>query len=147
MEQIDLQGFDDFIKERGIIPDRNRPWCVKWVERFLQSACWQRRDLSDEDRLRLFVDSLSRGGRCSGWQINQAEKSVRLYLFVYHSENRRPETLRSYLSFLAMQKKVAASTQNQAFNALLFLFREVWKTDIGDLRFRSCWDTPKCFAR
>ncbi|MBN2449421.1 MAG: integron integrase [Lentisphaeria bacterium] len=33
--------------------------------------------------------------------------------------------IRRYLSHLAMERLVAASTQNQAFNALLFLFREV----------------------
>ena len=33
--------------------------------------------------------------------------------------------VKRYLSHLAMERRVAASTQNQAFNALLFLFREV----------------------
>ena len=32
----------------------------------------------------------------------------------------------SYLSYLALKRRVAASTQNQAFNAILFLFRSVW---------------------
>jgi len=32
----------------------------------------------------------------------------------------------SYLSYLALKRHVAASTQNQAFNAILFLFRNVW---------------------
>jgi integron integrase len=32
----------------------------------------------------------------------------------------------SYLSYLALKRRVAASTQNQAFNAILFLFRNVW---------------------
>ncbi|MCK5115576.1 MAG: phage integrase N-terminal SAM-like domain-containing protein [Candidatus Aegiribacteria sp.] len=32
----------------------------------------------------------------------------------------------AYLSYLALKKNVAASTQNQAFNAILFLFRNVW---------------------
>ncbi len=35
----------------------------------------------------------------------------------------------SYLSFLALKKNVAASTQNQAFNAILFLFRNVWNRE------------------
>ncbi|MEN8133809.1 MAG: integron integrase, partial [Pseudomonadota bacterium] len=33
--------------------------------------------------------------------------------------------VRDFLSFLAVEKKVSASSQNQAFNALLFLFRHV----------------------
>ncbi|MEN8209444.1 MAG: integron integrase [Candidatus Fermentibacteria bacterium] len=32
----------------------------------------------------------------------------------------------AYLSFLALRKRVASSTQNQAFNAILFFFRNVW---------------------
>lgn len=35
----------------------------------------------------------------------------------------------AYLSYLALRKNVAASTQNQAFNALLFLFRNVWNRE------------------
>lgn len=36
------------------------------------------------------------------------------------------ESFCSYMSHLALGKHVAASTQNQAFNAILFLFRNVW---------------------
>jgi site-specific recombinase XerD len=41
--------------------------------------------------------------------------------------------IRNYLSYLAVKKRVSASTQNQAFNALLFLFRNVLKLELGDL--------------
>lgn len=34
-----------------------------------------------------------------------------------------------YLTYLALKRKVAASTQNQAFNAVLFLFRNVWNEE------------------
>jgi integron integrase len=44
------------------------------------------------------------------------------------------EDARDYLSYLALQRKVAASTQNQAFNSILFLFRNVLKVDLKDLR-------------
>ena len=33
--------------------------------------------------------------------------------------------IEAFLSYLVVKKNVAASTQNQAFNALLFLYREV----------------------
>ncbi len=39
-----------------------------------------------------------------------------------------------FLSFLAVEKKVSASSQNQAFNALLFLFRHVLKKDFGEIK-------------
>jgi len=43
-----------------------------------------------------------------------------------------PGDVKAYLTHLAVKKNVAASTQNQAFNSLLFLFRHVLKQDFGD---------------
>ena len=45
----------------------------------------------------------------------------------------RPESLRDFLAYLAVERNVAASTQNQAFNAALFLYREVLGLDPGEL--------------
>ena len=39
----------------------------------------------------------------------------------------------AYLSHLAVQRQVSASTQNQAFAALLFLYRQVLGKDLGSL--------------
>jgi len=41
--------------------------------------------------------------------------------------------VRDFLSFLAVERHMAASSQNQAFNALLFLFRHVLKKEFGQL--------------
>lgn len=41
--------------------------------------------------------------------------------------------VRDFLNYLALKCKVAASTQNQAFNALLFLFRDVLHRELGGL--------------
>lgn len=38
------------------------------------------------------------------------------------------------MSYLAVEKKVSASSQNQAFNALLFLFRNVLKKEFGEIK-------------
>lgn len=51
--------------------------------------------------------------------------------------NKPPDELsaadvKAYLTYLAVQCKVSASTQNQAFNALLFLYRHILKKDFGD---------------
>ena len=42
------------------------------------------------------------------------------------------EHVRRYLSYLASDRDVSASTQNQALNAIVFLFTEVLKMDPGD---------------
>jgi len=44
----------------------------------------------------------------------------------------RPE-IEQYLTYLAVDRKVSASTQNQAFNALLFLYRNVIPKDLGEI--------------
>jgi integron integrase len=44
------------------------------------------------------------------------------------------EDVRDFLSHLALKLKVSSSTQNQAFNALLFLFREVLMAELLDLK-------------
>ena len=43
------------------------------------------------------------------------------------------DDVREYLSYLALTRNVAASTQNLAFNALIFLFRHVLKIELRDL--------------
>ncbi len=40
---------------------------------------------------------------------------------------------KSFLSHLALQERVSSSTQNQAFNAILFLFRHVLCKDMGNM--------------
>lgn len=53
--------------------------------------------------------------------------------------NKPPERLsnsdvKEYLTHLAVKCNVAASTQNQAFNSLLFLYRHALKREFGELR-------------
>jgi integron integrase len=43
------------------------------------------------------------------------------------------DDVRAYLSFLATKKMVSASTQNQAFNAILYLFRNILHIELKDL--------------
>jgi integron integrase len=54
-------------------------------------------------------------------------------------KNKPPQELatadvKAYLTYLAVKCHVAASTQNQAFNSLLFLFRHGLKREFGELR-------------
>jgi hypothetical protein len=41
--------------------------------------------------------------------------------------------LKDFLTHLAADRKVSASTQNQAFNSILFLYRHILSIDISDL--------------
>lgn len=56
--------------------------------------------------------------------------------FQSYLKNKPPADLsaadvKAYLTYLAVNCKVAASTQNQAFNAVLFLYRHILKKDFG----------------
>ncbi len=55
--------------------------------------------------------------------------------FILYHNKRHPkemgvEEIRAYLSYLAVEKNVAASTQNVARNALLFLYKKVLEIDL-----------------
>ncbi len=43
------------------------------------------------------------------------------------------DNVRAYLEYLALKRKVAGATQSQALNALVFLYGQVLKCDMGDL--------------
>ena len=47
-----------------------------------------------------------------------------------HPDQMGAEEIREFLTHLATKGRVAASTQNQAFSALLFLYREVLKQEL-----------------
>ncbi len=57
--------------------------------------------------------------------------------FQIYLKHKPPDALtsadvKSYLTYLAAECKVSASTQNQAFNSILFLFRHILNKDFGD---------------
>ena len=76
--------------------------------------------------------------------------------YILFHDKRHPRTLdaeaiRAFLTHLAVEDQVAASTQNQAFNALLFLYKQVLKIDLpkieGVERARQSTRLPVVFSR
>jgi integron integrase len=72
----------------------------------------------------------------------QTEKSYLdwIYRFIVFHEKRHPETLNenhlaSFLTFLARDKGVSASTQNQALQAILFLYRDVLRRPLDHIDY------------
>ena len=68
-----------------------------------------------------------------------------------HPLNMGKEEVRAFLTFLAVDKNVAPSTQNQALQALLFLYRDVLETPMGWIddipRPRRAPHLPVVFSR
>ncbi len=200
VEYLDLKPFEQFIISRNLVPEKYRPYYLGWVRRFLQSG-FAAQDLRERDALTCFTDQLERDDAVEEWQVEQAKKSVELYLHVYlreqgsglsadggapaargrqdaggtemadaealdemrkllrlrhysykseklyldwaarylkYAESKRliwdaAGSVRSFLSHLALDRNVASSTQNQAFNALIFLFRETLGRDLAEI--------------
>lgn len=70
----------------------------------------------------------------------RTEQAYRQWIrrFILFHGKRHPRAMgasemRTFLSDLANQRNVAVSTQNQALNALVFLYREVLHLELGDL--------------
>lgn len=132
----------DFLKR---LADRHEDWQVRQAERALRLYDFfllqKMKDKPDEapgdaadwlvvaertrEALRLRHRSLSTEKTYMGW-LRQFQGFVR---------NRQPfalggRELQAFLSHLAVEKKVSASTQNQALNAIIFLYRYVLEKDI-----------------
>ncbi|MEB3189913.1 MAG: integron integrase [Snowella sp.] len=61
---------------------------------------------------------------------------IKRYLLFHQKKHHREMAeaeIKSFLSHLAVDKNVAAATQNQALNAILFLYREVLKIELGNI--------------
>jgi len=61
---------------------------------------------------------------------------IKRYILFHHK--RHPSEMgttevEAFLNYLAVDRTVAASTQNQAFSALLYLYREVLRLPLGDI--------------
>jgi len=59
--------------------------------------------------------------------------------FILFHKKRHPsemgeQEISEFLTHLAVKKRVASSTQNQALNAIVFLYREILKRDLGEIR-------------
>jgi len=74
-------------------------------------------------------------------RLHYSPKTEKAYVswirqFIVHQGKRHPETMGEaevvdFLSFLAIDRKVSASTQNQALCAILFLYRRILGVEMG----------------
>lgn len=61
---------------------------------------------------------------------------VKRFIYFYnvrHPQQMAEPEINAFLTYLAVKEKVAASTQNQALSAILFLYRHVLGREVGDL--------------
>jgi integrase len=88
-------------------------------------------------RPKKFLDQVRDLLRLKHYSIRTEESYIswiRKYILFHnkrHPKDMGSKEIEAFLSHLATKLKVSSSTQNQAFNALLFLYREFLKKDIG----------------
>jgi integron integrase len=64
-------------------------------------------------------------------------KNYILYHNKKHPRHMSKNEIEQFLTYLAIEKNVAPSTQNQAFNAILFLYREVLKINLTNMNIQA----------
>jgi integron integrase len=95
--------------------------------------------------------------RCKHYSI-RTESSyidwIKRYIYFHnkqHPQNLDEKHISSFLTHLAVEKRVASSTQNQALCALVFLYRHVLNKEIGDfdnlVRAKRPQKLPVVFTR
>ncbi len=84
-----------------------------------------------EEKIRSKIRTLHYSIRTEETYVNWYRKFVKFHKLKHPTEMREPE-IEEFLSYLAVKKGVAASTQNQAFNALLFLYKKVLNIELDE---------------
>jgi len=95
----------------------------------LQNANWKSvyDDLNAEIKIRHYSSKTLKAYKGWGRQFQNYMKSKDPQLL-------SSADVKSFLTFLAVKRRVSASSQNQAFNALLFFFRYILKKEFGDMK-------------
>lgn len=89
-----------------------------------------------------FLESIRHDIRLRGYSI-RTEKTYIYWIknYILFNQKQHPEVMgaehvKKYLTWLAVQRHVAINTQKVALNALVYLYRNIIKCDLGDLGFK-----------
>jgi len=82
-----------------------------------------------EGQLRTVMRRCGMSYRTEGNYVSWYKRYVK-YHGLRHPMDLGSEGVEDFLNYLALERNVAAGTQNQAFNALLFLYRQVLKVEL-----------------
>lgn len=169
VEESELEHFGLFLEDRGVV-DWQRKQALQAVR--LYEAVRRRKDEGVNGEL-LRSDLQERDRIDAGWDrvIGKLVECVKtrqyspktLYTYVMWTKRFRDflkgkdevavdaKDAARFFTYLACRKGMVASTQNQAFSALLFLFRNVWRRDFegfdGVKRARESRYVPVVLSR
>jgi len=142
--------FEDSLKKDGDVRD----WQIRQAHQAVQLYLANFKGKVASDAVSLSTGTVAKGSDIPQI-IKEMKRIIRLKHYAYSTERSyldwakrffryvhetkgndalfASDDIKQYLSHLAIKQRVSASTQNQAFNALLFLFRDVLGQDIGNL--------------
>ena len=150
-----LLEFSDVLGRDAGLEDWQRSQAIRAVDLYLK--CF-RKEGGDAQPM-----AAERGGEVAAEAVEKTRALLRLRHYSYRTEKTYLDWIRryldycgehglpwndgastrAYLSYLATARNVAASTQNQAFNAILFLLREVLKQESIELKSVRAKRGPK----
>jgi integron integrase len=182
---MELLDYEYYLEHNNFANVKERVFFMHWVKRFLRLELSD--SLSNQDKLRQFIESLRVDESLDDWQRDQGRKAVEIYLnmflksieeqkmdhdlrfsqileemktslrlqhYAYRTEQTYVDWVKRYLhycidrkidsemsssvklflTYLAVEQKIAGGTQNQAFNAILFLFKNIFKKKLDDIK-------------
>ncbi len=94
------------------------------------------------DEVRLTIRRLHYSRKTEKTYVGWVRRYVLFHRKRHPSELAEPE-IAAFLTHLAVDRHVSASTQNHALNALVFLYKRVWGVDLGDLGHVCRAKTPR----
>ncbi|MCD6507695.1 phage integrase N-terminal SAM-like domain-containing protein [Candidatus Poribacteria bacterium] len=65
--------------------------------------------------------------------LDRVRETLRRKHYSYRTEQAYVNWIKRYITHLAVNENVASSTQNQVLSALLFLYREVFRQELGPI--------------
>jgi len=77
-QTVDLNDVDAYFKSRNLVDDKHRPYCLRWLQRYL-SGPWGTGRLAPNDALAAFAQHLEQDGHTEEWQVRQAVRSVEIF--------------------------------------------------------------------
>ncbi len=77
-QTVDMHDVETYLKTRKLVDERQLPYYIRWIQRFLLNDEGVRR-LAPNDALAAFTQHLEQDARTEEWQVRQAVRAVELF--------------------------------------------------------------------
>lgn len=84
----DLSLFEKYLADKQLVPDKNLPFYLHWVSRFLSFCKKQGLSPNDDNQIKPFLHVLAKTKE--EWQVTQAREALRIFLFYLAQANEMP---------------------------------------------------------